>query len=171
VTRVLAGPQALANFICEGLEKRFIEDRNPLYAWDAYQIARQAKVPVPDWVAVYLDACAQKLAAAIEPHVALGLSTKGGHSKVAQKRSRDRDVGVFSRVEFLMGITPEDMSDPPETYRRLLDKKGLRGESRAERIFAHVARETAMRGHRYPGVKKPLSAKTVAAIYYRLKKR
>lgn len=173
--------EALALLICEGLQEQFFAERNPLYAWDAYRIARQAKVTVPEWVAVYFDRCAGKLAADADPQVALGLGTKGGHSKAAQKRSRSRDIGIFARVEVLLNLTPQDLGDPEPRedpklalIRRLLltKVKTKRGASSwAERVFTHVAWETRQQDHEYPDVRQPLSAKTVASIYYRLKKR
>lgn len=47
----------------DSLHSIYLETSNPLAAWDAYQLARKKKVPVPEWVMEYLDRSACNLLA------------------------------------------------------------------------------------------------------------
>ena len=40
-------------------EDPYVNTRNPRYAWRAWQLARQAKVSIPDWVLRFIDRIAE----------------------------------------------------------------------------------------------------------------
>ena len=46
----------------EVLENEFYEIGNPLFAWDAYALARRLEEDIPEWVLKYLDMVAKRLA-------------------------------------------------------------------------------------------------------------
>ena len=43
------------------MEAQYRQDRNPRHAWSAYDIARAASMPVPDWVLAYFDRVAETM--------------------------------------------------------------------------------------------------------------
>jgi hypothetical protein len=117
----LAGPKALAQFIVDHLRRRFEGDGNALYAWEALRLARRAQIPVPEWVATYLDACAQALLDGSKPAEALDLAVRGGHGKLRQVQDHSRDIGIYSRIEFLQRCEANDFDPPDPTYPMTLD--------------------------------------------------
>ena len=83
-----------AAFTLDEEHRRFTATNNGVFAWEAYRVARAARVPVPGWVLSYLDRCARGLCGATgtrEVADALGLATRGGPppSKKTQARYRD----------------------------------------------------------------------------------
>ena len=79
----------------------FLKTGNPAHAWAAYRIARAFGVPTPEWVLVYFDGCAAKLADATNDELtaeAIGFDQKGGGaSKVAQARTNTRNFDILAR--------------------------------------------------------------------------
>jgi len=158
--KVITSSADLTAFILEGLHRQFVEDANPLHVWWAYRFTRTTKSPVPEWVADYLEHCAEDLTAGAPPSRALRLATKGGHSKFRQLATASRDTGIFSYVDFCMQLQPDDVEPPMPPL--------LRGESHLDRICEHVAEETQRPTNGFSS--KPMSTKTVRDIYYRLKR-
>src|SRR5690349_11129698 len=83
----------------------FLRTSNPVYAWRAYQIARSAGAPLPEWVLVYFDECAVALASAKtsdEIAAALQLATKGGGpSQRHRTATHDRHEEMIEAVHYL----------------------------------------------------------------------
>ena len=82
------------------LEEGFRKEKIPLYAWEAYLIARNNKRPIPDWVLNYLDSSARRLfgrmprkGAANHVATALGLYSQGKGN-------------IFTRYIGIRGIYP-----------------------------------------------------------------
>jgi hypothetical protein len=77
-------------------------DRNPLFIWQAYWIARRFGVPIPAGVLEYFDRCAERLEAVTETEgiaAALGLAQRGGgDSKVTQAHTTRRHLDVLNRL-------------------------------------------------------------------------
>ncbi len=48
--------------IFERIAADYQRDANPRHVWEAYQLARDANVAVPDWVLAYLDRVAESMA-------------------------------------------------------------------------------------------------------------
>jgi hypothetical protein len=62
VFSVLIGTNSeLGQLLLATAAQEYARNRQPLYAWHAYQQARILKVPPPDWVMTYLDAVAAQL--------------------------------------------------------------------------------------------------------------
>ena len=64
-----------------GYEKQFRRTGNPIYAWASWKIARHNGLPLPVWVAEYLDRCA------------------GAVDDISRKRVRGRTVKSLLRKE------------------------------------------------------------------------
>jgi hypothetical protein len=62
--------QLATEFYIRVLEREYTDTGSPLYVWMAWNRAREASLPIPDWVASYLDAAAEKLLA-IDPKISL----------------------------------------------------------------------------------------------------
>jgi hypothetical protein len=170
-------------FIVAHLHQQFVEDGNPLHAWQAYQLSRRRRVPtilpdgelglmvceplpVPAWVAEYFDQSAEALLSGMPPNRALKLKVRGGHSKFRQLANDSRDVGIVSYVGFCMSLTSDDVTKDVRRSDWLFAPL-LRGESKLDRICEHVAEETRRKGIRFSNT--PLSAKTIRDLYFRLK--
>jgi hypothetical protein len=161
--------------LLEQLHNKFVKDANPLHVWQAYQWVRQFGLPVPDWVMAYLDQVANVL---VTPRKdkdvkklavkALGLATKGGHGKHQQIANARRDTGIFSILDFCLSLTPDDLSDHEPKPAWLSDQR-LRGDGRLEMLCEHIAAETQRPDNKLSD--RPLSAKTIRALYFRRKRR
>jgi len=162
----VVGSVAITALFIEDLHKQFVKDDNPLHVWQAYQWSRRPPRPLPDWVADYFDHCAEALLGGLPPSHALRLATKGGHSKFRQFADDSRDIGIFSYLDFCMSLTrddlPDDYDDPDGLFGPL-----LRGETKLDRLCDDVAAETQRPRNGFDS--KPLSAKTLRDLYFRLK--
>ena len=81
----------------------YLKTRNPIHALAAYDIARAAKVDIPDWILELFDQWAQVLTVSRPkgPKAivgALGLGTKGGPSLTLQAETEIRDLRIARRV-------------------------------------------------------------------------
>jgi hypothetical protein len=153
--------------IVEHLRREFVRSGNPLYAWRAYRVTRNRAfgepLPIPPWVAEYLDGCAEALLTGTKAPDALKLTTPGGgHSKHRQLADRDRNSELVSYIEFLI------QADDAEVDR--LCGPRLRGESKLAQVCKFVAQATKDRRNQF-GVELPLSAATIENIYGERKKK
>jgi hypothetical protein len=172
-------PLDFRTFLLEHLHKDFLKDANPLHVWQAYQYWRRwrrlprALPALPDWVAAYFDGCATALLQGKPPHQALGLATRGGHSKFKQFADERRDMEIFSYLDFMNQLTRDDLL--PEDARKLdwLFAPRRRGsKTKIDRICEHVAADMRRPDYaRFSGINKPLSAKTLRDLYFRMKNR
>jgi hypothetical protein len=100
--------QEIAEWWIRYFRYRFEEDREPIFAWYAYQWARADKVPIPDWVLTYLDWCAANLIAAERSHAtmdpaptaaaAIGFKRKGRTGRWNPFKPRDEGLEVVSAL-------------------------------------------------------------------------
>lgn len=89
----------------EAARQRFELSGNPLWAWQAWQLARRARVPVPDWTSAYLDACAERLLAASASSdlpAALGIAVRPGYSAWNDLRTYRKRWALARRVQELL---------------------------------------------------------------------
>jgi hypothetical protein len=49
------------SFLIEEMKEQYENEKNPLFVWEAYQIARKWDIPLPEWVLKYLDDAAEEL--------------------------------------------------------------------------------------------------------------
>lgn len=173
----------VTTLMLEHFRQQFARDGNPLHVWSAYQLARRRRVPclredgeldtmtceplpLPEWVADYLDRCAEALLAGTPPGPALGLAIKGGgHSKFKQLADRSRDGGIYSYIEFLMGLEREEVR--PDHPILASWQRGEQGAAKLDLICEYIAEQTQHQGNAFSS--KPLSSKTIRDLYFRLK--
>jgi len=96
------------------LEREYSDTGSALYVWKAWNRVREASLPIPDWVASYLDAAAEKLLA-IDPKVslldrrkevekALALAGRPGKASGISRFHRfERDLDLVTEIQDLIG--------------------------------------------------------------------
>jgi len=105
---------------------------------------------------------------------ALGLATRGGHSKHRQLANDSRDIGIFSILDARMQTTRDDLPDDEDLTpdERAQVKRWFaptrRGETKLGLLCRELARETRRRDNGLSAT--PLSAATIQALYFRLKR-
>ena len=48
-------PKPIAKRAVKAYKNRFTNTKNPLLVWRAYQVCREANIPIPDWIYIKLD--------------------------------------------------------------------------------------------------------------------
>ena len=80
--------RTLCKRLIEHYRATYLETSNPLFVWAAYQVARQAGLPIPAWVWEYLDRGAKELL---------------NWRDVIDGRERNDPVAIMARA---FGVTP-----------------------------------------------------------------
>jgi hypothetical protein len=110
-----------AKWMLQRLSRRFARTHDPMDAWTAYYVARQAGLQIPGYVGRYLDEVAAKLVAVDrsgsgKPAAiaeALGLHARaGGPSIIKQRATARRDVSVVRLIQ-----TAQAFSEPQMTMK------------------------------------------------------
>lgn len=91
----------------EALQDTFKETLNPLYAWEAWNYARENSCPAPEWVSIYIDKIANSLLDGVEvkdqaqkARDALGLQTEAGRgTNFSEYRQLTRDLDIIFEVD------------------------------------------------------------------------
>jgi hypothetical protein len=144
---------SVSELILAVLEMTFDDEKNPLYAWEAYALCRKEKRDIPGWVHRYFEQVAQRLLqlgegdkkssqrASAEVYEALGMKVVP-HSRNVFDRYQiaKRKKEIWARVRFLHG-----------------------GESKLPLVeaFKQVFREM-----REKGMKIPVDMPTIKKAYY-----
>jgi hypothetical protein len=112
--------KALSEIATRGYRAAFHRTLNGVHAWLGYSTARRLRLPVPEWVAKYLDDCAADILASDGTRTptaiadALSLRTKGG-GKSARARAKTslRQLSVAEYVLCRIGTaktgTPDEL--------------------------------------------------------------
>lgn len=100
-----------ARIALKGLTHSYSMHGNPLYAWEAWRIARDSGEPVPGWALAYLDECARRFACMEHPEPkrtpqavagAVGMFSRGRgtvFSRARQEGFRESPCGGFELDE------------------------------------------------------------------------
>lgn len=123
---------------CERLA--FEATKNPLHAWAAYGVARQAKVAIPEWVLAYLDKCRLGLVFTVPDAI--------------EERGSAKDLGPVIAGAF--GLVSKGRGNPFEyderwwaigrTIRRLM-MVGIEGQEKGGGLSEYHAKQTAAEDH------------------------
>jgi hypothetical protein len=61
ISRYIKFKREACRYLIEDLKDYYEKLGNPLFVWEAYQVARKWDIPLPDWVLKYLDEAAEGL--------------------------------------------------------------------------------------------------------------
>jgi hypothetical protein len=128
----------VSEFTLAVLELYYDDEKNPLYAWEAYALCRREKRDIPGWVLRYFEQVAEKLLqiterdkeltqrASAEVYDALGMKVVP-HSRNVFDRYQiaKRKREIWARVRFLHG--GESKLSLVEAFKQVLREMGEKG--------------------------------------------
>jgi len=119
ISQEIEAKKRVATYRLPKLQHHYQETGNPLFIWEAYQETRKALLPIPGWVAEYLDQVAER-AITVEqysPEVTEyimgfrktpdGPGTGGGASLIKQRKTYSRKMNTIIHAIFMKKGRPE----------------------------------------------------------------